>query len=102
LLTVFHEFNLAERIVYDSSLILGFTTGRILLISEGQLSFSDLIPQNKKLVERRESGERFSLYLQWHRDSVEATQKRTKSPISTPSPHPESGAIRTISAGSGR
>ena len=28
----------AERIVYDSSLILGFTTGRILLVSEGQLS----------------------------------------------------------------
>jgi hypothetical protein len=27
----------AERIVYDSSLILGFTTGRILLVSEGQL-----------------------------------------------------------------
>jgi hypothetical protein len=29
---------LSERIVYDSSLILGFTTGRILLVSEGRLS----------------------------------------------------------------
>jgi len=29
---------IAQRIVYDSSLILGFTTGRILLVSEGQLS----------------------------------------------------------------
>jgi hypothetical protein len=28
----------AERIAYDSSLMLGFTTGRILLVSEGQLS----------------------------------------------------------------
>ena len=30
--------SLCERIIYDSSLILGFTTGRILLVSEGRLS----------------------------------------------------------------
>ena len=34
----FIYFHFTERIVYDSSLILGFTTGRILLVSEGRLS----------------------------------------------------------------
>ena len=33
----FIYFHFTERIVYDSSLILGFTTGRILLVSGGQL-----------------------------------------------------------------
>jgi hypothetical protein len=30
--------SLCERIIYDSSLILGFTTGRTLLVSKGLLS----------------------------------------------------------------